>query len=64
MKTKTAIIIALIIILMSLLVVLRYKHKKETKLDYEGNVRYVNENLNEIVNRERSNETIELFLEE
>ena len=62
MKTKTAVIIALIIIALSLFIVLLYKKDRETvRFD---NVRYVNENLNEIVNRERSNETIELFLEE
>ncbi len=62
MKTKTAVIIALIIIALSLFIVLLYKKDRET-VRFE-NVRYVNENLNEIVNRERSNETIELFLEE
>lgn len=62
MKTKTAIIIALIIIALSLFFVLLYKKDRETQRFV--NVRYVNENLNEIVNRERSNETIELFLEE
>lgn len=62
MKTKTAVIIALIIIVLSLFIVLLYKKDRET-VRFE-NVRYVNENLNEIVNRERSNETIELFLEE
>lgn len=62
MKTKTAIIIALIIIALSLFFVLVYKKDRETQRFV--NVRYVNENLNEIVNRERSNETIELFLEE
>lgn len=62
MKTKTAVIIALIIIALSLFIVLLYKKDRET-VRFE-NVRYVNENLNEIVNREWSNETIELFLEE
>ena len=62
MKTKTAIIIALIIIALSLFFVLLYKKDRETQRFV--NVRYVNENLNEIVNRESSNETIELFLEE
>lgn len=62
MKTKTAVIIALIIIALSLFIVLLYKKDRETvRFD---NVRYVNENLNEIVNEEWSNETIELFLEE
>lgn len=62
MKTKTAVIIALIIIALSLFIVLLYKKDRET-VRFE-NVRYVNENLNEIVNEEWSNETIELFLEE
>ena len=62
MKTKTAVIIALIIIALSLFFVLLYKKDRESvRFD---NIRYVNEDLNEIVNRERSNETIELFLEE
>ena len=62
MNTKTTVIIALIIIALSLFIVLLYKKDRET-VRFE-NVRYVNENLNEIVNREWSNETIELFLEE
>lgn len=62
MKTKTAVIIALIIIALSLFIVLLYKKDRET-VRFE-NVRYINENLNEIVNEEWSNETIELFLEE
>lgn len=42
----------------------KIEKKKDRETVLFDNGRYVNEDLNEIVNAEKSNETIELFLEE